>query len=112
MKADDLVRGELRTKEGALFWLGVGLPCNQVSRPLKHTHTHTHTHGRPTPHPPQTKTYQSPNTQAGPYVARRCGVDDYEGPDFVFRLQHTPLPGFLGAYARVLRVVLAFWVCV
>ena len=44
------MRGELRTKEGALFWLGVGLPCNQVSRPLKNTHTHTHT---PTaaPHP-------------------------------------------------------------
>lgn len=34
-------------------------------------------------------------TQVGPYVSKRCG-DDYEGPDFIFKLQHTPLPDFLG----------------
>jgi hypothetical protein len=31
-----------------------------------------------------------------PYLQKRCGEEaDYEGPDFIFKLQHTPLNEFL-----------------
>lgn len=37
----------------------------------------------------------SGGVQVGPYVSKQCG-EEYEGPDFIFKLQHTPLPDFLG----------------
>lgn len=36
------------------------------------------------------------NDLVAPYLPRRCGEEgDYEGPDFIFKLQHTSLNEFL-----------------
>jgi len=36
------------------------------------------------------------NDLVAPYLQKRCGEEaDYEGPDFIFKLQHTPLNEFL-----------------
>jgi hypothetical protein len=44
------------------------------------------------------------NDLVGPYLQRQSGDPDAEGPDFIFRLQHTPLADFLALVGRLCEV--------